>query len=155
MSGLGGFSCIIFGWFSIPGTAPGASVASSGIYLQKAGGGSLVLLCLGTPLGSLLGGSGGVLGAKSGPSWMPKQIKIEVEIHVNPKVTLSLILIGFCSLWGRKMKPKYNPNHIKIKGHGKNYQTAKNMLFPYVFHDFCGSGHPKNQSKSIQKPLKK
>jgi len=43
------------------------------------------------PLEPLLGGNGGLLGTKSGPTWMPKQLKIDTEIHIKSKVILSLI----------------------------------------------------------------
>jgi len=47
------------------------------------------------PLEPLLGGSGGVLETKSGPSWMPKQLKIDAEMHVKSKVILSSIFSDF------------------------------------------------------------
>ena len=62
------------------------------------------------PLEPLLGGSGGVLATKSGPSWMPKQLKIDAEMHVKSKVILSSIFSDF-NHFGESKKTQ---NDIKI-----------------------------------------
>ena len=50
--------------------------------LQK----SMIFVRFLAPLVPLLGGSGGILGAKSRPSWRPKSIKIDAEIYIKSKV---------------------------------------------------------------------
>ena len=95
------------------------------------------------PLEPLLGGSGGVLGTKSGPSWMPKHLKIDAEMHVKSKVILSSIFSDF-NHFG---EAKSTQNEIKIASKTKVMlkisKTLKTLQIPMFFTDFHGFGHRK------------
>ena len=92
------------------------------------------------PLEPLLGGSGGVLGTKKGPSWMPKQLKIDAEMHVKSKVILSSIFSDL-NHFG---EAKSNQNEIKIASKTKVMlkiaESSKTLYFLMFFNDFHGFG---------------
>ena len=86
---------------------------------------------------------------------MPKQLKIDAEIHVKSKVILSSFFFGFSSLLGGKL----NPNGVKIASKTmvilKIAESSKTLYFLMFFNDFHGFGRRKinqNPKKIHQKP---
>ena len=67
--------------------------------LQK----SMIFVSFWAPLVAFLGGSGGILGAKSRPSWRPKSIKIDTEIYIKSKVILSSIFFRIWTTFGTQI----------------------------------------------------
>ena len=106
------------------------------------------------PLEPLLGGNGGFLGTKSGPTWMPKQLKIDTEIHIKSKVILSSIFVRILITFEKQNGAKICQNPIKNGGHIENCRKLKNLIFPCVFQWFSWFRRSKNQPKSIKNPSK-